>query len=59
MQEQILVEELESQVPVCGANFRTPVTDVADYIDEIHYEIGGIRYIENAEDLSDGPVVSL
>ena len=48
-QELIQVEELEYGVPVCGGNFTTPVVDVTQYLNEIHYEIGGIRYISNAD----------
>lgn len=48
-QELIQEEQLESQVPVCGGNFVTPVTDTTLYIDEVHYEIGGVKYIENAD----------
>lgn len=36
-------------VPVCGANFTSPVVDTAYYIDEIHYKIGNKTYIENAD----------
>ena len=36
-------------VPVCGGNLESPVFDVANYIDEIHYRIGGRLYIENAD----------
>jgi hypothetical protein len=36
-------------VPVCGANFVSPVTDTANFIDEIHYKIGTRLYIEHAD----------
>jgi hypothetical protein len=36
-------------IPVCGANFSTPVLDQAYYIDEIQYKVGDRLYIENAE----------
>lgn len=36
-------------IPVCGANFSTPVLDQAYYIGEIHYKIGARLYIENAD----------
>jgi hypothetical protein len=42
-------ELIESQVPICGANLSTPVTDVTHYLDEIHYTIAGRTYIENAD----------
>jgi hypothetical protein len=37
-QEQQL--QLESGIPLCGANLSSPVVDQAKYIDEIHYRIG-------------------
>ncbi len=49
MQESILVEnEVTEGVPVCAANMSSPVIDVAQFIDEIHYNIGNRTYIENA-----------
>ncbi len=55
----ILVEEQEEEkeeavavvegVPVCGANFSSPVLDTVYYIDQIHYKIGNRLYIENAD----------
>jgi hypothetical protein len=36
-------------VPVCGANFVSPVTDTANYIGEVHYRIGTRLYIEHAD----------
>jgi hypothetical protein len=36
-------------IPVCGANFSTPVLDQAYYVDEVHYKIGERLYIENAD----------
>jgi hypothetical protein len=52
----ILVEEQEEEeevvvegVPVCGANFSSPVVDTVYYIDQIHYKIGNRLYIENAD----------
>jgi hypothetical protein len=36
-------------VPVCGANFSSPVLDTVYYIDQIHYKIGNRLYIENAD----------
>jgi hypothetical protein len=42
-------EQLESGIPVCGANLSSPVVDQAKYIAEIHYKIGNKLYIENAD----------
>jgi hypothetical protein len=42
-------EQLESGIPVCGANLSSPVIDQAKYIAEIHYRIGNKMYIENAD----------
>lgn len=42
-------ESLVWGVPVCGANFSTPVLDQTYYIGEIHYRIGQRLYIENAD----------
>jgi hypothetical protein len=42
-------EQLESGIPVCGANLSSPVVDQAKYIGEIHYRIGNKLYIENAD----------
>jgi hypothetical protein len=36
-------------VPVCGANFSSPVTDTAHFIEQIHYKIGTRLYIEHAD----------
>jgi hypothetical protein len=51
--EQNEIDEKEESsilgVPVCGANFSTPVLDQAYYIGEIRYKIGGRLYIENAD----------
>jgi hypothetical protein len=52
-----LVQELEKEeekqetegVPICGANLSSPVTDIANYIEQIHYKIGIRLYIENAD----------
>ena len=46
------LEEIEHEVegiPVCGANYSTPVFDTAHYIDQVHYRIGTKLYIENAD----------
>ena len=42
-------EEIQMNIPVCGGNFVTPVGDQAIYVEEIHYNIGSIKYIENAD----------
>jgi hypothetical protein len=42
-------EQLESGIPVCGANLSSPVVDQAKYIAESHYKIGNKMYIENAD----------
>jgi hypothetical protein len=39
----------ETDLPVCGRNLSSPVTDTANYINEIHYQIGSRRYIENTD----------
>jgi len=44
----MVTEDGMGGVPVCGANMCSVVTDTAYYIDEIHYDIAGKRYIENA-----------
>jgi hypothetical protein len=36
-------------IPVCAANLVSPVTDTANFIRQIHYEIGTRLYIENAD----------
>jgi hypothetical protein len=41
--------QLEQGIPICGANLSSPVVDLANYIDEIHYRIGNRVYIENAD----------
>jgi hypothetical protein len=42
-------EECQSGVPVCGANFSSPVYDRTNFIGEVHYKIGTRLYIENAD----------
>jgi hypothetical protein len=42
-------EDLVEGVPVCGANFVSPVTDTANFIGEVHYKIGTRLYIEHAD----------
>jgi hypothetical protein len=51
-QEADQQEEREEQIqgiPVCGSNLSSPVVDQAYYIEEIHYRIGNMTYIENAD----------
>jgi hypothetical protein len=51
-QVEVIEEEEEDDVegvPVCGANLVSPVTDTANYIGEVHYNIGTRLYIENAD----------
>ena len=49
LEEEYEGSQLESGIPVCGANLSSPVVDQAYYIDEIHYRIGNRLYIENAD----------
>jgi hypothetical protein len=42
------LEQLEG-LPICYANLTSPVTDKAEYINEIKYKIGERLYIENAD----------
>ena len=44
-EEEIMVEG----VPVCSANLVSPVTDIAYFIEQVHYKIGTRLYIENAD----------
>lgn len=44
----IEVEEVEEGVPVCGANYSSPVVEQDRFIEEIHYKIGNRKYVENA-----------
>ena len=48
-QEEQQQSQLESGIPICGANLSTPVLDQSYYINEIHYRIGNKLYIENAD----------
>ena len=48
-QEEQQQSQLESGIPVCGANLSTPILDQSHYINEIHYRIGNKLYIENAD----------
>jgi hypothetical protein len=42
-------EEDVMGVPVCGGNLSTPVLDISNYIEQVHYKIGTRLYIENAD----------
>jgi hypothetical protein len=42
-------EDVVEGVPVCGANLVSPVTDTANFIEEVHYKIGTRLYIEHAD----------
>jgi hypothetical protein len=48
-EKEELQEEMVEGVPICGANFSSPVLDIGYYIEEIHYKIGDRLYIENAD----------
>ena len=48
--ETELEQEFDREgVPVCGANFVSPVTDTGNFIEEVHYKIGTRLYIEHAD----------
>jgi hypothetical protein len=42
-------EEDVMGVAVCGGNLSTPVFDIANYIEQVHYKIGTRLFIENAD----------
>ena len=42
-------EEDVMGVPVCGGNLSTPVFDISNYIEQVHYKIGTRLFIENAD----------
>jgi hypothetical protein len=53
-----LVQQVENEnelqpdvegVPICSANFVSPVTDTANFIGEVHYKIGTRLYVEHAD----------
>jgi hypothetical protein len=46
-QELVRDEEIEG-VPVCAANYSSPVVEQGNFIEEISYTIGNRKYIENA-----------
>lgn len=50
--EQELIHDFEEEMnplPVCGGNLETPVTDQANYYQELRYVIGTQQYLENAD----------
>jgi hypothetical protein len=47
--EELVEEQTIEGIPICAANLSTPVTETAQYINEIHYKIGNRLYIENAD----------
>lgn len=51
MQQELVQqeEEIEMAIPVCGGNLSTPVGDQSIYINEVHYKVGTLSYIENAD----------
>jgi hypothetical protein len=42
-------EDVVEGVAVCGANLVSPVTDTANFIEQVHYKIGTRLYVENAD----------
>ena len=59
MDRKNLIQQLETNeeeekedvmgVPVYGGNLSTPVFDISNYIEQVHYKIGTRLYIENAD----------
>ena len=56
MENNTIIQQLDEKeqetiegVPVCGANFVSPVTHTTNFIEEIRYKIGTRLYIENAD----------
>ena len=56
MENNNVIQQLEENaqeaiegIPVCGANFESPVTHTTNFIEEIRYKIGRRLYIENAD----------
>jgi hypothetical protein len=43
------IQEITEGIPVCGGNLSSPVTNIANYIEQVHYKIGTRLYIENAD----------
>jgi hypothetical protein len=48
-QKEARVQETTEGILVCGGNLSSPVTDTANYIEQVHYKIGTRFYIENAD----------
>jgi len=48
-EEQDQEEKLFEGIAVCGTNLSTPVVDTSAYINEVHYKVGNMLYIENAD----------
>jgi hypothetical protein len=48
VEENVEEDEVEG-VPVCGANYSSPVFETANYIEQVQYKIGTRLYIENAD----------
>jgi hypothetical protein len=42
-------EDVVEGVAVCGGNLVSPVTDTANFIEQVHYKIGTRLYVENAD----------
>ena len=49
VEENAEEETVVEGVPVCSANLVSPVTDIAYFIEQVHYKIGTRLYIENAD----------
>jgi hypothetical protein len=59
MDKKNLIQQLEKNeeeekedvmgVPVCSGNLSTPVFDILNYIEQVHYKIGTRLYIVNAD----------
>jgi len=50
--EQKLLQKEEEQptyTSICGGNYRTPVLETTNYLDEVSYTIGERKYVENAD----------
>jgi hypothetical protein len=51
MQQELIQENEEeiNSIAVCGGNLQTVVSDQSVYINEVHYNVGSLHYIENAD----------
>ena len=49
IQQEQEEEDIQMDIPVCGGNLETPVADQACYVTEVHYQVGSLKYIENAD----------